>query len=56
MAFIVYFIGKLSFNIYLLLIFQILVGVAVYVLLSMKFNKVVFQEVLALVKHRVLKK
>ena len=56
MAFIVYFIGRLSFNIYLLLIFQILVGVDVYVLLSMQFHKVVFQEVLALVKHRVLKK
>lgn len=56
MAFIVYFLGKLSFNIYLLLILQILVGILVYVLLSMKFNKVVFQEVLVLLKHRVLKK
>ena len=56
MSLIVYFLGKLSFNIYLVLILQIFVGILVYVLLSMRFNKVVFHEVLALFKHRVLKK
>lgn len=56
MSLIVYFLGTLSFNIYLVLILQIFVGILVYVLLSMRFNKVVFHEVLALFKHRVLKK
>lgn len=56
MSLIVYLVGKLSINIYCLLIIQIFVGVIVYVLMSKFFNKQIFQEVMSLIKSKMLKK
>lgn len=56
MSLIVYLVGKLSINIYCLLIIQIFVGVIVYVLMSKFFNKQIFQEVMSLIKNKMLKK
>lgn len=56
MSLIVYLVGKLSINIYCLLIIQIFVGVIVYVLMSKFFNKQIFQEVMSLIKNKMFKK
>jgi len=56
MSIIVYLVGKLSLNIYVLLVLQVLVGIVVYLVLSRLFNKVILDESIALFKRKILKK
>ena len=56
MAVVVYMIGKLPLNIYLLLGIQVLVGIILYVILAKLFNNGSFVEVMQLVKSKIHKK
>ena len=56
MAVVVYMIGKLPLNIYLLLGIQVLVGIILYVILAKLFNNGSFVEVMQLVKSKFHKK
>ena len=53
MSIIVYLVGKLSLNIYVLLVLQVLVGIVVYLVLSRLFNKVILDESIALFKRKL---
>lgn len=56
MAVVVYMIGKLPLNIYLLLGIQVVVGIILYVILAKFFNNDSFVEVMQLVKSKFHKK
>lgn len=56
MALIVYFIGKLPFNIYVILCLQIVSGIIIYALLAYFFNKPIFSSVIDIAKSKLYRK
>lgn len=56
MALIVYFIGKLPFNIYTILCLQIVSGIIIYALLAYFFNKPIFSSVIDIAKSKLQKR
>ena len=56
MAIVVYMVGKLPINIYVLLGLQVLVGVGLYVVLARKFNKEIFDSMIELLKSKLNRK